>query len=272
MSFLQLENRNIVLMGVANRRSVAWAIAQVLLENGANILYVFKDEELLEKNRGLVGADAKAIVCNVEDEADIRSFGERVKDVFPVVHGYVHSIAFANYSEGVKPFHETLRKDFLQAVEISCFSLVETSNQLKDLLSEDASIVTISISATKMASENYGYMGPVKAALDSTVAFLAKSLISEKRRCVRVNAVGPGLLKTSSSAGIPGYIDAYLYAEKTIPRKRALATEEPANVAAFLLSPRSGGIDAQTIVVDAGMSVNYFDRDIVRTVASGGGK
>ena len=89
MSFLQLENRNIVLMGVANRRSVAWAIAQVLLENGANILYVFKDEGLLEKNRNLIGADAKAIVCDVENEADIRSFGERVQNVFPVVHGYV---------------------------------------------------------------------------------------------------------------------------------------------------------------------------------------
>ena len=156
MSFLQLENRNIVLMGVANRRSVAWAIAQVLRENGANLLYVFKDEELLEKNRSLIGADAKAIVCDVENEADIRLFGSRVQDVFPVVHGYVHSIAFANYSEGVKPFHETLRKDFLQAVEISCFSLVETTNQLKELLSEDASIVTISISTTKMD----GWRGP----------------------------------------------------------------------------------------------------------------
>ena len=270
MSFLQLENRNIVLMGVANRRSVAWAIAQVLRENGANILFVFKDEELLEKNRRMVGADAKAIVCDVEKESDIKAFGERVKAVFPVVHGYVHSIAFANYSEGMRPFHETLRKDFLQAVDISCFSLVETSNQLKDLFSEDASIVTISISTTRMASENYGYMGPIKAALDSTVVFLAKSLISEKRRCVRVNAVGPGLLKTSSSAGIPGYIDAYLYAEKVIPRKRAVETEEPANVAVFLLSPRSSGVNAQTVVVDAGMSINYFDREIVRTVSSGG--
>lgn len=268
MSFLQLEGRNIVLMGVANRRSVAWAVAQVLRENGANILYVFKDEGLLERNRSLVGADAPCIVCDVENEADVKAFSERVHAFFPVVHGYVHSIAFANYSEGVKPFHETLRKDFLQAVEISCFSLVETANQLKDLLSEDASIVTISISATKMASENYGYMGPIKAALDSSVAFLAKSLISEKRRCIRVNAVGPGLLKTSSSAGIPGYIDAYLFAEKVIPRKMALATEEPANVAAFLLSPRSSGVNAQTIVVDAGMSINYFDRGIVRTVST----
>jgi hypothetical protein len=80
---------------------------------------------------------------------------------------------------------------------------------------------------------------------------------------VRFNAVGPGLLKTSASAGIPGYVDAYLYAEKVIPRKRAVETQEAANVVAFLLSPRSSGITAQTIVVDAGMEINYFDQELI---------
>jgi enoyl-[acyl-carrier protein] reductase I len=113
-----------------------------------------------------------------------------------------------------------------------------------------------------MASESYGYMAPIKAALDSSLAFLAKSFSRFSR--VRFNAVAPGLLKTSASAGIPGYVDSYLYAEQVIPRKRAVATEEVANLAAFLLSPRSSGINAQRIVVDAGMSINYFDRDLIR--------
>ena len=113
-----------------------------------------------------------------------------------------------------------------------------------------------------MASENYGYMAPIKAALDSSLAFLAKSFSRFSR--VRFNAVAPGLLKTSASAGIPGYVDAYLYAEQVTLRKQAVQTEEAAHVAAFLLSPRSSGINAQRIVVDAGMSINYFDRDIVR--------
>ena len=154
--------------------------------------------------------------------------------------------------------------DLLQAVDISCFSLLNVCNSLKGLFAEDASIVTMSISTTRMASENYGYMGPIKAALDSSVAFLAKSLSQEISPNIRVNAVGAGLLKTSASAGIPGYIDAYLFAEQVIPRRRALETDEPAQVLAFLLSPRSSGINAQTIVVDAGMSINYFDRGIVR--------
>jgi enoyl-[acyl-carrier protein] reductase I len=113
-----------------------------------------------------------------------------------------------------------------------------------------------------MAAENYGYMAPVKAALDSSLVFLAKSFSQLSQ--VRFNAVAPGLLKTSASAGIPGYVDSYLYAEQVTLRKRAVQTEEVANVAAFLLSPRSSAINAQHLIVDAGMSVNYFDRELVR--------
>ena len=91
--------------------------------------------------------------------------------------------------------------------------------------------------------------------------FLAKSFSRFSQ--VRFNAVAPGLLKTSASAGIPGYVDAYLYAEQVIPRKKAVQTEEVAHAAAFLLSPRSSGINAQRIVVDAGMSINYFDRELI---------
>jgi enoyl-[acyl-carrier protein] reductase I len=177
------------------------------------------------------------------------------------LHGIVHSIAFADYSEGWLPFHETPRSAFLQAVDISCFSLIAVSNAMRELLDPDGSVVTISISTTRMAAENYGYMAPVKAALDSAVCFLAKSFSQFSR--VRFNAVGPGLLKTSASAGIPGYVDSYLYAERVTLRKKAVQTEEVANAVVFLLSPRSSGINAQGVVLDAGMSINYFDREFV---------
>src|SRR5690606_5652513 len=140
--------------------------------------------------------------------------------------------------------------------------LLAISNALKDLLEPDASVVTVSISTTQMASENYGYMAPIKAALDSSLAFLAKSFSSFSR--VRFTAVAPSLLQAAASAGIPGYLDSYLFAEQVIPRKAAVETEEAASTAVFLLSPRASGIQAQRIIVDAGMSINYFDRDIVR--------
>jgi len=261
MDFLQLAGKSIVVCGVANRKSVAFHIAKLLKEAGANVVYVVRSPQRKEQVEKLVeGADV--LVCDVEFEDQIQRLRDELSKRGIKFHGLVHSIAAAEYSEGMKPFHETPKKDFLRAIDISCYSLIALANALKNLFEPDASVVTISISTTRMASENYGYMAPIKAALDSSLAFLAKSFSQFSR--VRFNAVAPSLLKTSASAGIPGYVDAYLYAEQVILRKEALRTEEAAATAAFLLSPRSSGINAQQIVVDAGMSINYFDRDLIR--------
>ncbi len=268
MDFLQLQDKSILVMGVANRRSVAWEAAKVLTEAGAQLIYVVRDAETRDKNRKLFG-DAPVLLCDVEDDAQIRALPAAVAEHTPVLHGFLHSIAFANYSNGFRPFHETGKNDFLQAVNISCFSLTAACNALLPLFAEDAAVVTMSISTTRMASENYGYMGPIKAALDSSVVFLAKSLGAADHKRIRVNAVGASLLKTSASAGIPGYVDSYLYAEQVVPRGESLETAEVGNTIAFLLSPRASGINAQTLVVDAGMSINYFDREIVRRVVGG---
>ncbi len=260
MSFLDLKDKNILVCGVANRKSVAYVIAQVLQEAGANVCYSVRSEERKEELQPLLG-EAPIFVCDVEDEAQIRQLQADVSEQVSVLHGLVHSIAFADYQGGAKPFHETDKSQFLRAVDVSCFSLLALSNSLQSLLAPDASVVTISISTTRMASENYGFMGPVKAALDSSLAFLVKSFSRFSQ--VRFNAVAAGLLKTSASAGIPGYVDSYLFAEDVIPRKQALKTAEIANVAAFLLSSRSSGINAQSVVVDAAMSINYFDQDVI---------
>jgi enoyl-[acyl-carrier protein] reductase I len=202
------------------------------------------------------------LVCDVTQDEQLAGLGEQLAARDIPLHGLVHSLAFADYTRGPRPFHETLRADFLRAVDVSCFSLLALAGVLREHLARDASVVTISISTTRMASESYGYMAPVKAALDSSLAFLAKSFSAFSE--VRFNAVAPGLLKTASSAGIPGYVDAYLYAEQATLRRRAVETAEAAAAAVFLLSPRSSGINAQCLVVDAGMSVNYFDRDLIR--------
>ncbi len=264
MDFLQLTGRTIVVFGVANKKSVAWHIGKTLEEVGANVVYVVRSPQRLESLAKLM-QDRDVYVCDVEFDDQLVEVGKQIAEKHPVIDGLVHSIAFADYDEsGIRPFHETTRKQFLRTVDISCFSFVTLANQFKDQLSNDASVITISISTTTMASENYGFMAPVKAALDSSLAFLAKSF--SKFSEVRFNAVSPGLLKTSASAGIPGYVDAYLYAEQVIPRGKSVQTQEVANVAAFLLSPRSSGINAQSIVIDAGMSINYFDNAIISKV------
>lgn len=271
ISFLGIEQKRFVIFGMANKKSMACVIGRTLVSRGAKVIHVVRSEERVAEAERLFPA-SRVFVCDVEDEANIVRVRDEIAEWLKgegkdaKIDGIVHSIAFANYSEGIKPFHETEKVDFLQAVDISCFSLISIAKYFKDLLEKDASVVTISISTTRMAAENYGYMAPVKAALDSSLVFLAKSFSEFSE--VRFNAVAPSLLKTSASAGIPGYVDSYLYAEQVIPRKRALATQEAANLVVFLMSRRSSGINCQTMVVDAGMSVNYFDKEIVQKVVS----
>jgi enoyl-[acyl-carrier protein] reductase I len=262
MDFLQLSGKSILVTGVANRKSVAFHIAQLLEAAGAEVVYAVRSAERRRSVAKLLADRAEIHVCDVEREDEIKRLAEEVGRRNKPLAGLVHSIALADYSAGPKPFHETPKAAFLRSVDISCYSLIALSAAFRDLLDGDASVVAVSISTTRMASENYGYMAPIKAALDSSLVFLAKSFSAFSR--VRFNAVAPGLLKTSASAGIPGYVESYLYAEQLTLRKRAVQTEEAAAVAAFLLSPRASGVNAQTIVVDAGMSINYFDRDIVR--------
>jgi enoyl-[acyl-carrier protein] reductase I len=264
--FLQLAGKRILVIGVANKKSVAWHVSRVLVEAGAEVIYAVRNEARREQVQQLAD-DATVVTCDVEFENQIEGLAAELSKKYDRLDGFLHSIAFADYAGEPRPFHETGKREFLRAFDISCFSLVAVSNALKNLLAKDGSVVTISISTTTMASENYGYMAPVKAALDSSLAFLAKSFSRFSQ--VRFNAVAPGLLKTSASAGIPGYVDSYLYAEHATLRKKAVQTEEAANVAAFLLSPRSSGINAQRIVVDAGMSTNYFDAALIKAAMGG---
>lgn len=250
-----------MIFGVANRKSVAYQTGKVLEEAGADVIYVVRSTERKESLTKIL-KEAPIYVCDVEHQQEIDRLQSEISEKYDVIHGLVHSIAFADYSAGWLPFHQTPRTAFLQAVDISCFSLIALSNAFSQLLDpEQGSVVTISISTTRMAAENYGYMGPVKAALDSSVCFLAKSFSNFSK--VRFNAVCPGLLKTSASAGIPGYVDSYLFAEKATLRKDAVQTREVADAAAFLISPRSSGINSQGIVIDAGMGTNYFDKEII---------
>lgn len=262
MDYLDISGKKFLVFGVANKKSVACFIAKSLLDYGASVILSVQTEELQKKVESLF-PDLPVFVCELQRNDEIISLREKIgKDTR--LDGIVHSVAFANYSNGFVPFHETVKKDFLQAIDISCFSLINVCNIFKDQIAKDGSVVTISISTTKMAAENYGYMAPIKAALDSSICFLAKSFSAFSK--VRFNAVCAGLLKTSSSAGIPGYIDSYLYAEKVSLRGENLKTQEVADTAVFLLSPRSSGINAQGIIIDAGMGINYFDKRIISKV------
>jgi enoyl-[acyl-carrier protein] reductase I len=259
MSFLALEDKCFLITGVANKKSVAYFVAKSLLDQGAKLILTVQNDENLAKARRLFGDEVAIYLLDVEQEDSLANLKNQLTKDQVELDGMLHSIAFANFSLPIKPFHGTSTTDFLQATNISAFSLVRLADLLKDRFTQEASVVTISISNTKATS--YGYLGPVKAMLDSLVCYLAKSFSSFSE--VRFNAVCAGPLKTSASAGIPGYVDNYLFAEALTMRKRALATQEVANSVIFLLSPASSGINAANLVVDQGMSSNYFDQAVV---------
>jgi len=263
--WLKLAGATVLVTGLRNKKSVAWHVGASLREVGAKPIFSVHSEARRSEVLKFTG-DSPVLVCDVADQASIDALAARLSADGTRLDGLVHSIAFAEYTpraDGTpRPFHETRRQDFLRAVDVSCFSLVALAAALKDRLKPRASVVAISISTTRLAAESYGYMAPIKAALDSGIAFLAKSFSATSE--VRFNTVNPGLLKTSASAGIPGYVDNLLFAEAATLRKRGLDTQEAADAVLYFLSPRSSGINAQSLVIDAGMGVNFFDADIVR--------
>lgn len=258
MAFISFKDKCYVVVGVANKKSIAWHIAKTLEAEGARVIYTVRSHTRKESLSALLEG-REVYVCDVEKQEEIDALALAFKDG-PKLDGIVHSIAFANYSRGMVPFHETRREDFLQATTISAFSLVEIAKALKPYLKHNASVVAMSISS-QVVAESYGYMSPIKAALESVVRFLAKSFSHDTQ--VRFNTVNAGPIKTSASAGIPGYLNNYLFAEKLTLRKKALSTQEVANAALFLLSDASSGINGQGIVVNAGMDMNYFDKEVV---------
>ena len=260
MDFLNVNEKTFFITGVANKKSVAYFSAKVLEDAGAQLIFSVQKEEQISKVEKLF-PNSEIFIMDVEREETIEQVATKLRERGTQLAGLLHSIAFANLLEP-KPFHDTKWEDWAQADRISCFSLAAISGKFKDLFEEEASVVTISISDTQATS--YGYLGPIKAALDTSVAYLAKSFSEFSK--VRFNAVCAGPLKTSASAGIPGYIDNYIFAEKLTMRKQALKTTEVADTVAFLLSPRSSGINGTGIRVDAGMRGNTFDQEVVKTV------
>ncbi|MBF0206476.1 MAG: SDR family oxidoreductase [Oligoflexia bacterium] len=265
MDFLSLKNKLFVITGVSNAKSIAYRVAQILKAAGAEIIFSVQNEKNLEKVQCLFPQDP-CFICDVESETAVKDFGLELGEWLAQrggvkLGGMLHSLAYANLLPG-RPFHQTSYADLEQAARISCFSLIKLADVLKEYFCSNAAVVTISISSTRATA--YGFLGPIKAMLDATVPFLAKSFAEFSE--IRFNAVGAGPLKTSASAGIPNYLDNYIYAEQLTLRRRALLTEEVANVAAFLLAPCSSGINGQTIIVDGGISSNYFDSRIVKTV------
>lgn len=246
--------KNILVMGVANDRSIAWAIAQSLASHGARLVFTYESERVEERVRKLADTIPNSVVlpCNVTSDEDIEKLAGALKEQFGVLHGIVHSIAFARTEELEGLFVNTSRDGFALAHDISAYSLVAVAQKLYPLMSEGGSIMTMTYLGAERAMKNYNVMGIAKAALEASVRYLANDLGQYN---IRVNAISAGPIRTLAAKGIKDFNSILKTVEEKAPLRRTTETAEVGDTALFLMSHLSRGITGEVIYVDGGYHI-----------------
>lgn len=251
-----LKEKNIVVMGVANKRSIAWGIAKSLHREGANLIFTNRQErstKRLEKLLADENMDAKLIIeCDVASDESITNAFAEIKDKVGVIHGVVHSVAFANRDELQGDYADTSRDGFLLAQEISAYSLVTVTNEARKLMTEGGSIVTQSYLGAERVVKNYNVMGVAKASLEASVRYLAEDVGKDN---IRVNAISAGPIRTLSAKGVSGLNDIHAVIEERAPLRRNIDQDQVGDASMFLLSELSRGITGEVIHVDSGFHI-----------------
>jgi enoyl-[acyl-carrier protein] reductase I len=254
---MDLEGRNAVVFGVANKRSIAWAIAQKLQGAGARLAITYQNQRLEEEAKDLItdlpGADAFRCDVSHDDEIE-RLFGE-LKKRYGKLHVLVHSVAFAPAEELKGEFLATSREGFRIAHDVSVYSLVALARAAAPLMEDGGSIITLTYYGAEKVVPRYNVMGVAKAALEASVRYLAYDL--GKRR-VRVNAISAGPIKTLAARGISGFGEMLKSHSERAPLGRNIEITEVGDTAVFLASDLSTGITGETIHVDCGYSIMGF--------------
>jgi enoyl-[acyl-carrier protein] reductase I len=242
-----------LVVGVANKRSIAWAIAQAVAGRGARLAVTYQGERLEENVRELCGSltDPLILPLDVTDDGQIARVFEEVEKSFGGLDFLVHGAAFAPREELSAPFVQTSRDGFRMSLDISAYSLIALARGAAPLMERrgGGSIVTLTYLGSKRVFENYNVMGVAKAALEASVRYLAADL---GPRNIRVNAISAGPIKTLAASGISGFSGILQHYRDRAPLRRTVETAEVADAAAFLLGPAGRGITAEVVMVDGG--------------------
>ncbi|WP_332649294.1 enoyl-ACP reductase FabI [Lysinibacillus sp. 54212] len=256
MDILGLKDKNIVVMGVANERSIAWGIAKRLMEVGANVIFTYRKERSkgkIEKVLADYSEYKTAVVeCDVNSDDSIAKAFEEIGSSFGTIDGIVHSVAFANGDDLKNRFVETSRDGYAFAQDTSAYSLIAVANAAKPYLTEGASIVTMSYLGAERVLDGYNVMGVAKAALEASMRYLAADLGKEG---IRVNAISAGAIRTLAAKGVPSFNQILHKIEETSPLKRNTNQEEVADMTIVMLSALSRGVTGETIYVDSGYNI-----------------
>jgi enoyl-[acyl-carrier protein] reductase I len=246
-----------VIFGLANKRSIAWAIAQKLAAAGWGLAITYQNERLALEAKDLIGElpNAAGFMCDVTQDDQIARLFEEIKTTYEVIHGLVHSVGFAPPDELKKPFVETSREGFRIAHDISVYSLIAVARGAAPLMTSGGGIVTLTYYGSEKVVPNYNVMGVAKAALEATVRYLAYDL---GPKAIRVNAISAGPIKTLAARGIANFSDMLKTQTERAPLKRNVDPGEVGSTAAFLLSDTGSGITGETIYVDCGYNIMGF--------------
>jgi enoyl-[acyl-carrier protein] reductase I len=249
----QLEGKTGLIVGVANKRSIAWAIAQAAAAAGARLAITYQGERLEENVRELAAnlRDPLILPCDVAHDNQIAAVFESIDRDFSGLDFVVHGAAFAPREELSAPFVQTSREGFRQSLDISAYSLIALSRAAMPLMERrgGGSILTLTYLGSDRVFQNYNVMGVAKAALESTVRYLAADL---GPKSIRVNAISAGPIKTLAAAGVSGFSSILQIYRDRAPLRRTVDTAEVADAALFLLGPAGRAVTAEVLMVDGG--------------------
>lgn len=254
---LQLNGRIAVVFGLANKRSIAWAIAQKLHESGCKLIIGYQNERMKQEAEGLLAElpGAEALQCDVSNDAEIASVFADLKQRHGKLHVLVHSVAFAPADDLKNDFLQTTREGFRIAHDVSVYSLIALSRAAAPLMTEGGSIMTMTYYGAEKVVPHYKVMGVAKAALEATVRYLAADLGKQN---IRVNAISAGPIKTLAARGIGNLGDMLKYHADRAPLHRNTEQSEVGGTAVFLASDLASGITGEVIHVDSGYSIMGF--------------
>ena len=243
-----------LVVGIANKRSISWAIASAAAAAGAKLAVTYQGPRLEENVRELAASLADPLIapCDVTNDAEVDALFEAIRARYGRLDFVVHGVAFADHNDLARPFVETERAGFLKALDISAYSLVALTRRAAPLMTAGGSILTLTYLGSERVFPNYNVMGVAKAALEATVRYLASDLGPQN---IRVNAISAGPIKTLAASGISGFskiLDTY---RGRAPLRRTVETAEVADAAVFLLGPGGRGITGEVMMVDAGFNV-----------------
>ncbi|MBI3995419.1 MAG: enoyl-ACP reductase [Nitrospirae bacterium] len=250
-----LDGRKGIIFGVANEKSIAWAIAQKLHKEGAELAFTFAGEALEKRVRPLADSlGAKLILqCDVTKDDQIEAVFRQVQSSFGHLDILVHGIAFANKEDLKTDFLNTSRDGFRLAQDVSAYSLTALARHAAPLMQGRAgSILTLTYYGSEKVIPRYNVMGVAKASLEASVRYLAADL---GPKGIRVNAISAGPIRTLASAGISGFLEMLHHVEAKAPLRRNVTAEEVAGTALYLASDLSSGVTGEVIYVDAGYNI-----------------